>query len=62
MDVDRWGTGGRRDTSPHFSAWGTKPYIGLAVKIKYTSSDINVRLPSGKSLDKKLLGWPQRAT
>ena len=40
-----------------------KLYIGLVAKLikNYTSSDINFRLPSGKSLD-KLLGWPQPAT
>ena len=40
-----------------------KLHIGLVVKFikNYTSSDINFRLPSGKSLD-KLLGWPQPAT
>ena len=41
-----------------------KLYVGLVVKFitkKYTSSDINFRLPSGKSLY-KLLGWPHPAT
>ena len=57
--VDRWGTGGTRPP-PHFSACiGNVPPTFSEKKNLFTSSDINFRLPSGKSLD-ELLGWPLR--
>ena len=53
----------KADIARLISPFSYKLYIGLVVKLikNYTSSDINFRLPSGKSLD-KLLGWPQVAT
>ena len=64
----RRSVGDEGDASPHFTASGGEhrkcPHtvsVHTTLPCLINSTDINFRLPSGKSLD-KLLGWPQPAT